>query len=82
MSEVYYPKWSVYVDGEESELLKADYVLRAVALPEGEHEIVFRYDSSVLKRGLTISVLTFFVVLVVLLVSVAVNFRRNPIWKH
>jgi hypothetical protein len=82
LSEVYYPRWKVFVDGEERALLKADYVLRAVALPAGEHEILFKYDSSVLKRGLTISLITFAAALTLLLLSLAADIRRRPIWKR
>ncbi len=82
LSEVYYPRWTAFVDGVETELLKANYVLRAVALSAGEHEIVFRYDSKVLKRGLIISVITFATALIVLMLSAAADLRRNPIWKR
>lgn len=69
LSEVYYPKWKVYVDGKEGEILKADYAVRAVSLPAGGHEVVFRYDTATLERGLLISVVTLVIVLTVLLAS-------------
>jgi len=77
LSEVFYPKWKAYVDGKETEMLKADYVLRAVALPAGSHEVVFRYDTSTLKRGLWISVLTLAAALGVLVVSSAAAIARG-----
>ncbi|MDR2937049.1 MAG: YfhO family protein [Rikenellaceae bacterium] len=43
-SEIYYSKgWTAYLDGEETPYLRADYILRAMALPAGEHTIVFHY---------------------------------------
>jgi hypothetical protein len=82
LSEVYYPKWKVTVDGAEAEMLKADYVLRAVALPAGDHEVVFRYDTSTLKRGLWISVLTLGAAVVVLAASAAPAIRGKLQWKR
>ncbi|MCC8088844.1 MAG: YfhO family protein [Rikenellaceae bacterium] len=43
-SEIYYPKgWTAYVDGAEYPHFRADYVLRAMALPAGEHTVEFVY---------------------------------------
>ena len=81
LSEVFYPKWKVYVDGEEGEILKADYVLRAVSLPAGEHEVVFRYDTATVERGLEVSVGTLAVVLTILLASSAA-LRGKLRWKR
>ena len=44
-AEIYYPKgWHVYIDGEESSIFRANYILRAMLIPEGEHTIEFRFD--------------------------------------
>jgi hypothetical protein len=82
LSEVFYPRWKVYVDGKESEVLKADYILRAVALTAGDHEIVFRYDAALLKRGLTISIATFGAALLVLAASSVLALRGRVNWKR
>ncbi len=43
-SEIYYDKgWKAYLDGEEIPYLRADYVLRAAELPEGEHTVEWRF---------------------------------------
>lgn len=81
LSEVFYPKWKVYVDGKEGEILKADYLLRAVSLPAGVHEVVFRYDAATLERALVISVATFVVVLTLLAAS-APTLRGRLRWKR
>ena len=69
LSEIYYPRWLVTVNGEPAEVLKANYILRALALPAGTHDIVFKYDTSLLRKSLGISVATIALAVLVLLVS-------------
>jgi hypothetical protein len=57
-SEVHYPGWQVTIDGERAELLRANYVLRAVCVPSGEHRVVLWYAPLLLKVGAIITGLT------------------------
>jgi len=44
-SEVYYPEgWQVTIDGERAELGRADYVLRTLYVPAGQHTIQMTFD--------------------------------------
>ena len=38
-SEIYYPGWTATIDGEEVELGRANYILRALRIPAGTHEV-------------------------------------------
>ena len=43
-SEIYYDKgWTAYLDGEECDSFRADYLLRAMVLPEGQHTVEWRF---------------------------------------
>ncbi len=44
LADTYYPRWRAYVDGRETKIYPADYMLRAVYLTRGNHEIIFAYD--------------------------------------
>lgn len=66
LSEIFYPRWKLEVNGEPYEILRANHILRAVALPAGEHALVFRYDDSLLARSRTISRLTLLAALIVM----------------
>ena len=58
LSEIDYPDWIVTVDGEEREILTANYCLRALPLEAGDHEIVFEFRSPVIRKALILSVVS------------------------
>jgi hypothetical protein len=80
LSEVYYPRWKVTVNGDAGEILRADYILRAVALPAGSHSLVFEYDAGHIKRYFSISLITFLVLLTALLIAGVL--RSKVLWKR
>ena len=43
-SDIYYPGWRCTIDDKEVDLLRANYVLRAVVIPAGKHTVSFRFD--------------------------------------
>lgn len=43
LHDLYYPYWGVTVDGEQRDLLRADYIFRGVHVPPGRHQVVFRF---------------------------------------
>jgi hypothetical protein len=58
-SEIYYPAgWKCYLDGKESNYFRADYVLRGMIIPAGEHEIIFRFEPSSYITGNRISMIS------------------------
>jgi len=44
LADAYAPGWLAYLDGVETTIHPADVAMRAVAVPEGVHEVVFRYS--------------------------------------
>jgi succinate dehydrogenase hydrophobic anchor subunit len=43
LSEVYYPGWKAWIDGEEVEINREYEILRSVEIDSGSHEIVFKF---------------------------------------
>jgi uncharacterized membrane protein YfhO len=57
-SEVYYSKgWKAFIDGKETDFVKANYVLRAMPVPAGDHTIEFRFDPASQKIGSTVTLI-------------------------
>jgi hypothetical protein len=66
-SEIYYPAgWKSYIDGKESKYFRANYVLRGMVVPAGDHEIKFTFEPASYIVGNKIS-LASSVVLIILL---------------
>ena len=40
------PEWHAFIDGQETPILRANYLMRAVAVPAGPHRVVFKYQST------------------------------------
>lgn len=62
LSIPYTKGWTAYVDGVETELVKANIMFMALELDEGEHEIELRYSTPNLKAGIVISVFGFMLI--------------------
>ncbi|MFC1569001.1 YfhO family protein [bacterium] len=71
LSEIYYPAgWKAFVNGQETKIYKTDYVLRAIFLEPGQHQIEFDFAPQTFKTGFGISL----VALLLLTLGVAAGF--------
>ena len=69
-SEVWYGPdkgWQAYIDGEPVEHIRANYVLRAMKIPSGQHKIEFKFDPKTYQTGVTVSWIFSSLLLLVLL---------------
>ena len=57
LTDLHYPGWIAEEDGRRLPLLKADGLFRAVALPAGNHRVVFRYRPLSFYAGAALSIL-------------------------
>lgn len=63
-SDIYYPVgWHSYVDGEEQEHFRVNYILRSMLLPAGSNEVVFEYKPKMYKIGYGIDLVSSLLVL-------------------
>jgi hypothetical protein len=78
LADTYYPGWQAVLDGQPVEILRANYVFRAVAFPPGEHTVVFRYAPLSFQVGAAISLLTLAFVIGMLIALSLRRYRRLP----
>jgi len=77
-SEIYYPKgWHAFIDGKETEILRADYVLRALQVPAGKHEIEFKFQPKPYFIGNQVTLASSWVVLLVSLGCLGWSVKKN-----
>ena len=74
LSENYYgPGWRVDVDGVETEIYRANHVLRGVQIPTGSHTVNFSVDDSAYNIARLISLFSMVLITTVLLVQYRSN---------
>ncbi len=65
-SEMYYKDgWNAYIDGKLSQHFRANYVLRAMIIPKGEHKIEFKFEPKVIQTGNNIVLLSYGLLLLI-----------------
>jgi hypothetical protein len=58
LSDLWYPGWSGNLDGNEMEIYRANYLLRAMAIPPGSHTVEFRYRPLSFSLGAILTIIT------------------------
>jgi hypothetical protein len=69
LSDVLYPGWQAYVDGEEQPIITTNLIMRGVYLSGGGHQVEFKYRPVIFYRGLAISGVTLILIITALLWS-------------
>jgi hypothetical protein len=76
-SQIYYPYgWQAYIDGKKAGHVRANYALRAMMVPAGQHTIEFRFDPQTLKTGKLISLIGS-ILMLLLIIGTAVKEWRD-----
>ena len=77
-SEIYYPKgWKATIDGQETEILRADYVLRAMNIPAGKHIIEFTFKPEVYAVGNKVTQASSWLMVMALLGSLGWSLKKE-----
>lgn len=77
-SEIYFPDgWTAYVDGERAEYFAADYILRAMELPEGKHTVEWKFRAPGWAATTAITAVCSWAILVGVLLVVALPVVRK-----
>jgi len=76
LTDTYYPGWKAEVDGEETEVLRVNFVQRGVLLEPGDHEVVFAFEPAA-NRAARLMCLTGLVAFTILAVGAVVSGRKD-----
>ena len=78
-SEIYYPGWTATVDGEPVELGRVDYVLRALNVKPGRHEVVLSFFPKSVNTTETIAYVSYLILFLVVIGTVYLEYRRRKV---
>lgn len=73
-SEVYASGWKAYVDGAEAPAIRANYILRSIVVPKGQHKIEWKYSIPYYAKSETIAMIGSLLVFLILIVVCFLEF--------
>ena len=76
-SEIYYPGWTATVDGQEQPLGRVNYVLRALQVKPGKHEVVLSFFPKSIDRTETIAYMAYVLLLLIIVALVWTAYRKH-----
>jgi len=77
-SEAYYPwGWNAYIDGQITDHFRADYLLRAMMVPAGEHIVEFKFEPEVIATGSAISLTSNIILALIILGGLFYTFKQK-----
>ena len=78
-SEIYYPGWTATVDGEAVELGRVNYILRAINIKPGQHQVELAFFPKSVDMTETVAYIAFAILLLILIYVVVSQFRKKEI---
>ena len=77
-SEIYYaPDWKAYIDGKPAEYIRANYILRAMVIPAGDHVIEFRNEAPTMHRLDNITLICSIATVLIIGATLFIYYRRR-----
>ncbi len=76
-SEVYYPGWTATVDGQPVELGRVNYLLRALPVKPGKHEVVLSFFPKSIDRTEAIAYISYALLLLLIAGTLFLDWRRK-----
>ena len=82
LSEVFYPGWSAFVDGNPKRILRGNFLFRVIEIPEGNHRVTLRFDPISIRIGMAITIFTLTILLLAGFVHLLGRIRLNLVLDY
>ncbi len=76
-SEIYYPGWTATIDGKPAELGRVNYVLRALHVDGGKHQVELQFFPQTVKTTETIAYVALVAMLLLVLAAIGFGLRKK-----
>lgn len=76
-SEIYYPGWTATVDGQPVELGRVDYILRAIHIQPGRHQVELAFFPKSVSTTETVAYVAFLLLVLVLVGILVIEYRNR-----
>ncbi len=77
-SEMYYPKgWSAKIDGVDAEIIRTNYVLRALEIPDGSHTIEFVFAPTAYSTGNKVMMISSWLTMLVFASGIVLDLKKK-----
>lgn len=76
-SENYYPEWTATVDGKEVPVGRVNYILRAIQVKPGKHQVVLSFFPKSVDRTETAAYIAFALLVICILLGIGLEIRQR-----
>lgn len=82
-SEIWYPHgWKAFIDGKEEPIICANYLLRALKIPAGQHTVEFKFQPASVATGNRITMISSVLILLLCAAGIVAVFRQKQHEDH
>ena len=76
-SEIYYPDWTVTIDGKQTDYFESNYTLRAMMVPAGQHTIEFNFSPTYYTKANTMSMIFYYIIMFMVVALVGYSIYKE-----
>lgn len=76
-SEIYYPGWTATIDGQSAELGRANYILRALSVKPGKHQVVLAFHPTSLQKTETVAYVAYGILGILMLIGLYLEWKKR-----
>ena len=80
-SEIYYPGWKATIDGQPAELGRVNYILRALHIAPGKHQVELSFFPKSVDTTETIAYVSYIVLMLIILGAVVLELKKRRLKK-